>query len=120
MNAFPGRVLASGEGGVSVDVLEHPVKVPHAALSSADVLVLVRPEAIRLGAPTAGGMVGLVAEIDYLGRQTEYRLRVGNTVVVAVASPLGEGNRICEGDRIGIEFVPSAIYLLKADGSGPA
>jgi spermidine/putrescine ABC transporter ATP-binding subunit len=120
VNAFPGRVVASAEGGVTVDVLGHPVKVPGTTPSSADVLVMVRPEAVRLGAPVEGGMVAEVAEIEYLGHLTEYRLRMGDTLVVAVASTLGEATRIAEGDRIGLEFAPSALYLLKADGSGPA
>jgi ABC-type Fe3+/spermidine/putrescine transport system ATPase subunit len=92
--------------------LNQRIRLPTARVPAAEVLVLIRPEAVRLGPPSDERRSGRVEEIEYLGGQTEYRIRVGSTLIVAIQSTLGRERRIAEGDNVGLEFVEDAIHLL--------
>jgi iron(III) transport system ATP-binding protein len=117
VNALPGRVVGKVDGYSTVETLNHRIRFPAERTPAADVLVLVRPEAVRLGAPSADRPSGRVEEIEYLGDHTEYRIRVDGTPITAVESALGRPLRIAEGDTVGIELVEDAIHLLPLDGN---
>jgi iron(III) transport system ATP-binding protein len=115
VNALPGRVVARTESHVTVEILDHRICVPNQRCQADDVLVLVRPEAVRvvIGARSAGP-AGVVEEVEYRGDRVEYRIRVGGTLVVAVEASLQRDGRIAMGDSVGLEFVEQAIHLLPA------
>jgi ABC-type Fe3+/spermidine/putrescine transport system ATPase subunit len=94
--------------------------VPNQSCLTNDVLVLVRPEAVRLTVTHGGGPAGVVEELEYRGDRVEYRVRVGVTLVIAVEASLQRGRRIVTGDRVGLEFVEQAVHLLPAQAGGTA
>ena len=117
VNALPGRVVGKADGYSTVETLNHRIHFPAERTPAADVLVLVRPEAVRLSAPSSDRASGQVEEIEYLGDHTEYRIRVDGTQITAVEPALGRPSRITEGDTVGIELVEDAIHLLPLDGN---
>ena len=115
VNALPGRVLERTESRIMVETLDHCINVPSRCPSN-DVLVLVRPEAIRVTVPAGdGSLAGVVEEVEYRGDRIEYRIRVGQTLVVAIEASLQRHVRIVAGERVGLEFVAEAIHLLPAE-----
>ena len=115
VNALPGRVLERTESRITVETLDHCINVPSRCPSN-DVLVLVRPEAIRVTVPAGdGSLTGVVEEVEYRGDRIEYRIRVGQTLVVAIEASLQRHVRIVAGERVGLEFVAEAIHLLPAE-----
>ena len=116
VNALPGRVEGSSNGRSTVEILGHRIQVPTDRIPAAQVLVLVRPEAIRLCPPSAERPAGRVEETEYLGDRIEYRIRVGTTLIVAAQSALGGASRVAESDTVGLEFVEDAIHLLPFEG----
>ena len=118
VNALPGRVVARADSHVTIETLEHCICVPSQRCPADDVLVLVRPEAVRVTAAPGGGPAGVVEELEYRGDRIEYRIRVGVTLVIAVEASLQRGRRIVTGDRVGLEFVEQAVHLLPAQPGG--
>jgi len=115
VNALPGRVVSRTESHVMVETLNHRVSVANTRVHANDVLVLVRPEALRVIVTIdSGAQAGVVEEVEYRGDRVEYRIRVGETLVVAVEPSPQSGRRIAMGDRVGLEFVEQAIHLLPA------
>ena len=115
VNALPGRVLERTESRITVETLDHCINVPSRCPSN-DVLVLVRPEAIRVTVPAGdGSLTGVVEEVEYRGDRIEYRIRVGQTLVIAIEASLQRHVRIVAGERVGLEFVAEAIHLLPAE-----
>jgi iron(III) transport system ATP-binding protein len=118
VNALPGRVLARTESQITVETLDHCIGVSSQYCPANDVLVLVRPEAIRLTVPAGdGSLAGVVEEVEYRGDRVEYRIRVGQTLVVAIEASLQRHVRIVAGERVGLEFVAEAIHLLPAEAA---
>jgi ABC-type Fe3+/spermidine/putrescine transport system ATPase subunit len=116
VNALPGRVLERTESRITVETLDHRIGVPSRFCPANDVLVLVRPEAIRVTIPAGdGSLSGVVEEVEYRGDRIEYRIRVGQTLVVAIEASLQRHVRIVAGERVGLEFVEEAIHLLPAE-----
>jgi len=115
VNALPGRVVERTESRITVETLDHRIGVPSRCLAN-EVLVLVRPEAIRVTVPAGdGSRAGVVEEVEYRGDRIEYRIRVGQTLVVAIEASLQRHIRIVAGERVGLEFVAEAIHLLPAE-----
>ncbi len=110
VNVLPGRAV----GGSEVECLGHRLNVGTRAAPSGDVQVLVRPEAVLVHPPGGRQIQGVVAEIEYLGDRTEYRIRAGDHVVVAVRPSLGSDGRFAEGEAVGLAFAEQAIHLLPA------
>jgi iron(III) transport system ATP-binding protein len=116
VNALPGRVLARTESQITVETLDHCIGVSSQYCPANDVLVLVRPEAIRLTIPACdGSLAGVVEEVEYRGDRVEYRIRVGQTLVVAIEASLQRRVRIVAGECVGLELVEEAIHLLPAE-----
>ncbi len=114
VNVLPGRVVESVNGRASVEVLGHRVALPIERCPAKDVLVLVRPEAVRLTAATASGLSGVVEDVEYCGDRIEYRIRCADTLLIAAASAVGRSGRVAPGDRVGLELVADALHLLPA------
>jgi len=119
VNALPGRVVECANGRASIETLNHKIFVPAERCPAANVLVLVRPEAVRLGPPGSAGASGVVEELEYRGDRIEYRVRIGASMIVAIETALGRSGRIAQGDRVAVELVEHAVHLLPAEGSEP-
>jgi iron(III) transport system ATP-binding protein len=115
VNALPGRIVDRADGRVSVETFNHRITVAASTVSATEVLVLVRPEAVRLGAAGGDGLSGVVEEIEYRGDRIEYRVRVGTALIVAVELALQASVRIAAGDRVGVRFMEEGLHLLPAD-----
>jgi len=87
--------------------------VPADRCAASEVLVLVRPEAVRLAEATPGRLAGVVEELEYRGDQIEYRIRVGAMLIVAVEPTLGRHRRVAVGDRVGLQLLEDALHLLR-------
>ncbi|MEN5082188.1 ABC transporter ATP-binding protein [Bosea sp. TWI1241] len=117
VNPLPATIVGEADGSAQIELLGTRLNAPapRAGLER-DVLALLRPEAVTLGAPESG-LPGEVEEIEYLGDLTEYRIRLGDTVVTSVRSALGDAFTIREGDRVGIGFKEQTIHLLPRSGA---
>ena len=62
VNALPGRVVERADSHVTVETLDHRICVPNQRCPANDVLVLVRPEALRVTVTPSGGPAGIVEE----------------------------------------------------------
>jgi iron(III) transport system ATP-binding protein len=114
VNALPARVVERGSDYVVVQALGHAVKVAGERCPVDDVLLLVRPEALRLVAATAPGPTGVVEEVEYRGDRVEYRVRVATVLVVMVEAALLRRGRIAPGERVGVQFIEEAVHVLPA------
>ena len=119
VTALRGRVIECVNGRASVEVLGHRIELSAERCPATDVLVLVRPEAVRLTAATAASLGGVVDDFEYRGDRIEYRIRIGDTLLVAVEPALGRLGRVAPGDRVGVELAEDALHLLPAQGAVP-
>ncbi|HEU5324097.1 MAG TPA: ABC transporter ATP-binding protein, partial [Methylomirabilota bacterium] len=81
-----------------------------------DVLVLIRPEDVELGAPGAArgdnGLEGTVASAVYMGSHVDYQVDVGGVRVRALARP---GTPYRQGDRVALVLPAAACRCLGED-----
>lgn len=113
VNALRGTIVGEADGRAEVELLGKTVRVPLPSRSlPRNVLALARPEATLLQDPEHSLLTGIVEEREYLGAMTEYRVRIGETMVTAVRVALGGSGQIREGDRVGIGFLEDTIHLL--------
>jgi ABC-type Fe3+/spermidine/putrescine transport system ATPase subunit len=117
VNALPGRIVGQVDGAMVIDTLGAPVKVTPRPLPGADVLVLVRPEAVRVCAPEGCARTGTVEEVEYRGDRIEYRVRASGMLVTAVEASLHRRARIAPGDRVGFELMDEALHVLPEERS---
>jgi iron(III) transport system ATP-binding protein len=117
INALPGRVVERGHERAVIETLGHRIELAADRCPTDAVLLLVRPEAVRIVAGTARTMDGVVEELEYRGDQIEYRVRVGPALLIAIESALGLARRVREGDRVGVELAEHALHVLSGDGS---
>jgi iron(III) transport system ATP-binding protein len=117
INALPGHVVERVAGRATIETLGHRIELAGERCPTEAVLLLVRPEALRIVAETARTMNGVVEELEYRGDQIEYRVRVGPALLIAIESALGLTRRVREGDRVGVELVEHALHVLSDDGS---
>ncbi len=76
-------------------------------LNDGDRFVSVRPERIRLGAPTADevGASGVIDDVQYLGAVTRYRVRTGDASSLVVEVPNTDGSpRLGMGDPVELSW----------------
>jgi iron(III) transport system ATP-binding protein len=118
VNAFQGRVVARTASQVVVEILDHRISVASKNCLANDVLVLIRPEAVRvIGISDSTKRAGVVEEVEYRGDRVEYRIRAGGFLVVAVEASLQPGRRVAVGDRVGLELIEQGIHLLPAQSA---
>ena len=125
VNFLEGRVLASGERTVAVEVRGRTLEVPPPGkpLRAGDAVTLViRPETIALSPsppPGQGGFVGTIRRALYQGATAEYEIDWDGTPLLAVSgNPLAQG-LLPEGTRVGVEFAGRTAHLLAAPDSDP-
>jgi spermidine/putrescine ABC transporter ATP-binding subunit len=116
VNALQGRIVGRSESHVVVETLGRRISVANKECQADDVLVLVRPEAVRvIDISDSDKHAGVVEEVEYRGDRVEYRIRVGGLLLVAIEASLQPGRRVATGDRVGLEFAEQAIHLLPAE-----
>jgi iron(III) transport system ATP-binding protein len=115
VNAVAGRVVARERGVTRVALLGRTIAAPVDYAGGDDVLVVLRPEALRVRRAAGGEATGTIEEVEYRGDRVEYRLRVGDTRIVAVAPALGGHERIATGTHVAVDVVAEAVHLLPAD-----
>jgi ABC-type Fe3+/spermidine/putrescine transport system ATPase subunit len=114
VNALPARATRHANGHVVVEILGRTYSFAAERPLPQDVLVLVRPEAIRLGEAGAAPFTGIVEDVEYRGDRIEYRIRMGDMLLLALDAALGQRRRVAAGDRVGLELVESAMHVLPA------
>jgi putative spermidine/putrescine transport system ATP-binding protein len=99
------------------EIYEHPA-TPFVAgfvgtanlLADGDGLVTVRPERIRLGAPTGDetGTSGTVDAVQYLGATTRYRVHTGDGTALVVEEPnTTASSDVAVGDTVQLAWSPT-------------
>jgi iron(III) transport system ATP-binding protein len=118
VNFLEGRVLASGERALTVEIRGGTLEVPPArtAVRTGDAVTLViRPETITLSPsppPGRDGFAGTIRRAMYLGATTEYEIDWDGTTLLAVSgNPLAQGV-LPEGTRVGVEFAAQTAHVL--------
>jgi ABC-type Fe3+/spermidine/putrescine transport system ATPase subunit len=119
VNALPGRVVARPGSDVTIATLGQHLTLASERCPADDVLVLVRPEAIRVSVPPEReSLQGVVEDVEYRGDRVEYRVRAHAILVTAVEASLQRRMRIAVGDRVGLTFVEQAVHLLAGTAGG--
>jgi iron(III) transport system ATP-binding protein len=116
VNPWPGRVVGRRGDEALVETLGRRVPVPATRCPTDDVLVIVRPEGVRVTPPSGSGD-GIVEEIEYRGDRIEYRVRVGATLITAVEPSLQRRVRVAVGDRVGLELVEQAVHVIAQEAA---
>ena len=80
------------------------------------VALTMRPERLRLVAPEAGMLAGVVEQAVYLGTDTTYHVRVSGVMRLRVRAQNSEGTdaRRAAGDAVGIMVPAEAVRVLRA------
>ncbi len=125
INMADGTVEQAGDDGTVVDVPAFGGRFRARAdrrLSPGDrISFAVRPEkiAITRGKPerAANAMTGVVHDLGYFGKDSLYRVKLGNGTVLSVNSVnmrrAGENERVAQWeDKVWLSFDPSAAILL--------
>jgi hypothetical protein len=111
-----------GQAALRLGGLVLPLPPSAAALAGAgDVVVGLRPEAIRIAAPGPGDQtVGRVLGVTYLGTTARYRIRLGDHDLT-VDDPDPAGKPLHAG-AVALAFDPARLRLWPATpgGGGPA
>src|SRR5690606_17934016 len=113
VNALPGRIVERRADTMTVAVLGKTIDVPARTDLPQDVLVIVRPESLRVDAAD-GGSAGTVEEVEYRGDRVEYRVRLGDATIVAVEPAQGGQRRFAGGERVQVQLNAAALHLLPA------
>ncbi len=127
VNIFEGRARAIDANRIAIDLLDAPAGLTAPAPADRPtpgdtVLLAVRPEKIHIapGPPPPDAenvIVGVVAEIAYLGSTSTYRVRLdsGRTVVSTQTNRLHHaGGTIDRGARVHLSWPVEASILLRA------
>ena len=77
--------------------------------------VIVRPEQLRLGAPSDGGLQAKVAALVYFGTDTHCHLALadGTEIVARLQSPASGEAGLSEGQTVGIRFADGAVQRVE-------
>jgi len=81
--------------------------------SHAKASISIRPEDVHLTAPGAGALTGTVTFTRDLGGTIETFIDVGNTAIVAVATPR-ERPEVRTGQSVGVVLPPESCVVLKS------
>ena len=121
VNVLPGRVVAREHGRVWIEALGRRVAVADDRCPSDDVLVLIRPEGIRLTVPGADASdVGTIEELEYRGDRIEYRVRIGAAILIVVEPSLQRLEHVRLHERVGWQILEQTVHLIPASRNDPA
>jgi spermidine/putrescine transport system ATP-binding protein len=111
-NVLEGRVVhtAGSHAVVQIGPLTTNVLSDSPLQINQRVTLALRPERIQLCSPGNGTWTGLVEELLYAGKETQYRVRVSPEIVLTVSSPGANG--IAVGERVGLTWDPQSLRPL--------
>jgi spermidine/putrescine transport system ATP-binding protein len=111
-NVLEGRVVhtAGSRAVVQIGPLTTNVLSDSPLQINQRVTLALRPERIQLCSPGNGTWTGLVEELLYAGKETQYRVRVSPEIVLTVSSPGANG--IAVGERVGLTWDPQSLRPL--------
>ena len=101
-SSIPVTVLGQGERGLRISVEGVEWQLTDGVSSSSPAgpaLMVVRPEALRLLAPSPGTVNGVVSQRRFTGSASLYTVITDNGAALEVSGP---PRAVCEGDRTGI------------------
>ncbi len=125
-NILPARVARRTDPGCELELAGGLVASSHSPPEgSKDVLVSIRPEAVRLmplgadaigNAATARALNGVVHEATYLGESVQYTLSLGSNTASLRATVQPEPGHAdpSPGDRVRLSIHPSAVLIYPA------
>jgi ABC-type sugar transport system ATPase subunit len=113
----PARLEGSGDdlfamAGDQRISLDPRLRQKAQALSSADILLGIRPESMRIEAQ--GQLKGEITTVEYLGRETIYRIAVPSCEILVVS----QERDLRSGNTATVAFDSSAIHLFAAQEDG--
>jgi iron(III) transport system ATP-binding protein len=122
INLIPGRILKlAGEDSVVAVGGRHPIRLalPPGAVEGQAVQVAVRPENLRLSAPTPGAITegvgtvpGKVAEVTFLGNLIDCHVTLEDGTRVRVQVDPGQTMEV--GQRVSVRFDSEASSVFSA------
>jgi ABC-type Fe3+/spermidine/putrescine transport system ATPase subunit len=128
-NLLPGRVATRAGDALVVETLAGSLRargVPDLGLGS-PAMLSVRPEHIDLsgiaaGTPVPGGdgvnrVRGVVVERTFLGAITDFRVDVGEGLILRVQGRAGAAHRI--GEPVSVSFPESTAWAVPPDADSP-
>ncbi len=123
VNFLDGRVLATGDDGVRLEIHGQTFTLGASAASlqaGETVTAVIRPETLRLMPATGTApFVGTIRRATYAGSIVEYEVDwEGTSLLAVVGSPLEHG-LLPEGTRVAFEFPASTVHLLPRAASQP-
>ncbi|WP_018391320.1 ABC transporter ATP-binding protein [Ancylobacter sp. FA202] len=119
-NFLDGTVLESTTGAARLRLangMEVSARVSGAVANGASVAVSLRPEALRLGAPTGGtGLSGIIRNRIFLGSTAEYAIEVPllGTLLATADHSAAQSDLLRPGDPVAISFNPGAPLAFPA------
>jgi multiple sugar transport system ATP-binding protein len=113
MNIIPANVVAT-ESGLAIDLLGKQIPVAarhHAALKGLkQVTVGVRPQAVRLVAPSLDQITGRIFLREPLGMEDEVIVDSGQGLNVKAVIPAGDG--LAEGSVVALDMSPEHLFVF--------
>jgi putative spermidine/putrescine transport system ATP-binding protein len=85
----------------------------HDAMRNGPVLVMIRPESIRVGPAEGAGLCGQVETVSFVGDRQ--RAAIGGVAAKSVMIDVPNSLALKPGDWVGLAVDPSAVRLLPAD-----
>jgi len=113
-NFIEGQVVERDEAHVAVKVFGKTTSVPNPAADltpGQEVLLVVRPEAVRLS-NSGDGFEGEVVHGVYLGATMEYEIKIQDRTIAAVVYDPQETDTLLPGDRVSVTFPGAAFHVL--------
>ncbi len=122
-NILPARVARRAGAGCELEIAGGVIESSNSPpKDSTDVLVSIRPEAVRFaptnagageGSSTVKGLNGVVREATYLGDSVQYAISLGQTASMLRATVHPEPGHAdpSPGDRVGLSAHPSAVLI---------
>jgi iron(III) transport system ATP-binding protein len=118
-NFIPARVVGSDNGRLRVATWGQTLAVPrpdHPLAEGAEVVLVVRPEGVRLAAD-GEGVPGVVQRVAYLGSQVDYEVMVDGATMTVVDSDPRRPAVYQRHEPVCVQLLPDTAYVLPlADG----
>ena len=129
-NLLRGHTSSAGKRSGSVVAVQglilHSTEPPPANAGSDEVIVLIRPERIRVSSgssetaavdPTPNLMHARITDVTYLGENLQLRLDVDGGAMLTAMIESAEAGEPVTGDAIDIVVLPRDVHLIAADAS---
>ena len=126
-NFLRGKVASVGDGQVEIHMPGFAATANGngiAAQAGQAAVAALRPEKIRLAAPTAGvettpcAVRGRVGDITYLGSSIEIEVKLADSETLLATVPAGQRS-FAEGEEIVASWAPDAAILVRGNEASP-